>query len=47
LTPILFYLSKMPESSPMLGKTKNLPAYLDRNMARASVRNTLPPQARG
>jgi glutathione S-transferase len=42
LLPILFYLSKMPESGPMLLKNRNLAAYLDRHIARPSVKSTMP-----
>ncbi len=43
LTPILYYMSKPPESSAMLGKCTALAAYLDRQLARPSVRDTTPP----
>jgi glutathione S-transferase len=42
LTPILYYMGTRPESSAMLNKCASLPAYLDRNMARPSVRETKP-----
>jgi glutathione S-transferase len=42
LLPILFYLSKMPESGPMLAKNRNLAAYLDRHVTRRSVTSTMP-----
>jgi glutathione S-transferase len=43
LMPMLYYLGKVPESTAMLEKCKNLKAYLDRHLARASVRQTIPP----
>ena len=43
LMPILYYLSKLPESSAMLSRASNLKAYLDRHLACASVAATLPP----
>lgn len=42
LTPILYYMGTRPESSAMLNKCARLPTYLDRNMARPSVRDTKP-----
>ena len=42
LLPILFYLSKMPESGPMLAKNRNLAAYLNRHITRRSVTSTMP-----
>ena len=43
LLPLLFYLEKMPESGPMLRKLPSLSGYLDRHLARPSVRATIPP----
>ncbi len=43
LLPILYYLSKMPESSALLDKTKHVKAYFERHMARPSVKETTPP----
>ncbi len=43
LIPILFYLSKMPESGELLAKRKSLLAYLARHIARPSVASTMPP----
>jgi glutathione S-transferase len=43
LLPILFYLSKMPESGAMFGRAKSLKVYFERHMQRASVVATLPP----
>ena len=43
LLPILYYLSKLPESGAMLAKAKSLQAYFERHMARPSVRDTTPP----
>jgi len=42
LLPILFYLSKMPESGPMIAKNRNLMAYLDRHVTRRSIVATMP-----
>ena len=42
LLPILFYLSKMPESAPMLANNRHLSAYLDRHITRASITRTMP-----
>ena len=47
LTPTLYYMGRQPESSAMLGKCAALGAYLDRNMARPSVRETTPPNRPG
>jgi glutathione S-transferase len=43
LLPMLYYLSKVPESTAMLAKSANLKAYLERHLTRASVRQTVPP----
>ena len=43
LLPILFYLSKMPESGAMLARSVHLKAYFERYMQRASVAATVPP----
>ena len=42
LLPILFYLSRMPESGPMLANNRNLAAYLERHVTRPSVTATIP-----
>jgi len=42
LTPILFYMSRNPESSAMLGQCAHLPAYIDRHLGRKSVREAMP-----
>ena len=42
LTPILFYMNAVPESRELLGKCQPLRAYLDRQMARKSIRDTQP-----
>lgn len=42
LTPILYYMTTRPESSALLGKCTHLPAYLDRQLARKSVHETVP-----
>ena len=43
LLPILYYMSKMPESSAMLDRAKSLKAYYERHMQRPSVVATVPP----
>lgn len=43
LLPILYYASKLPESGAALARQSALQAYLDRHMARASVKATIPP----
>jgi glutathione S-transferase len=43
LLPILFYMDKGPESRAMLSRSKNLKAYVERHMARASLQDTVPP----
>ncbi|HEY4366928.1 MAG TPA: glutathione S-transferase family protein [Steroidobacteraceae bacterium] len=43
LLPILFYLQKMPESGAIFGRMRQLTAYFERHMQRASVVATLPP----
>jgi glutathione S-transferase len=43
LVPILYYLEKMPESGAMLRRSKNLAGYLERQLARPSIRSTIPP----
>jgi glutathione S-transferase len=43
LLPILYYLSKMPESGAMFGRSKRLQAYFELHMQRPSVVATLPP----
>jgi glutathione S-transferase len=43
LMPMLYYLSKVPESSAMLDMSAKLKPYLDRHLTRASVRQTVPP----
>ena len=43
LLPILFFMAKAPESRAILRRSANLEAYAERNMARASLRDTVPP----
>ncbi len=43
LMSILGYLTKLPESGPAIAKTKHLSAYYERNAARPSFKNTVPP----
>jgi glutathione S-transferase len=47
LLPILFYLDKAPESGAMLRGLTSLKTYLDRHLARPSVRETIPPRFPG
>lgn len=47
LVPILFYLSKTPESSAMLAKAPALSAYLGRMLAHPSIAATIPPPLPG
>jgi len=42
LVPILFYLTKLPESRAMMAQSRNLNAYLERHLARPSVKDTTP-----
>ncbi len=42
--PILFYMKQFPESAALLGKHKNLKAYLERHSARKSFVETMPQQ---
>jgi glutathione S-transferase len=43
LLPMLFYLHHLPESGLMVRRNASLEAYYDRHMARASVKDALPP----
>jgi glutathione S-transferase len=43
LLPILFFMAKAPESRAILRRSANLEAYAERHMARASLRDTVPP----
>jgi glutathione S-transferase len=43
LLPILFFMEKAPESRAMLSRSANLKAYAERHMARASLKDTVPP----
>jgi glutathione S-transferase len=47
LIPIVYYLSKTPESSVMLGRSPALSVYLERHLARPSVARTVPPPLPG
>jgi len=42
LTPIVFYMSAVPESAALMAKTSHLKPFLERQMARASVQQTKP-----
>ena len=43
LIPILYYLTKAPESKAMIDKTRNINAYLKKMLERKSVAETMPP----
>ena len=43
LLPILYYMTKMPESSAMLGRHTSLHSYFERHMARPSAKEATPP----
>lgn len=43
LIPVLFYLSRTPEGGPAIAQSAALSSYLERGLARASVRETIPP----
>jgi glutathione S-transferase len=43
LLPILYYMTKMPESSAMLQRSANLRLYFDRHMSRPSAKEATPP----
>ena len=43
LMPILFYLGRFPEGAALLDGTTHLKAYFERNAARPSFKNTMPP----
>lgn len=45
--PILYYMDKFPESSALLRRSSNLAAYLDRQLARKSVAESIPPTLPG
>lgn len=47
LLPILFYMSRLPESKAMIDETRNLNAYLGKQMERKSVKETTPPPPPG
>jgi glutathione S-transferase len=40
--PILFYMQRFPESGALLAKSPNLAKYLERHLARESVRGSMP-----
>lgn len=44
LTPIVFYMNAVPESAALMAKSPHLKAYLERQMARASLQQTKPQQ---
>lgn len=43
LLPILYYMSKLPESGEMLGRTEHLNDYFERLMQRPAIAETVPP----
>jgi glutathione S-transferase len=43
LLPILFFMTKLPESAEMFAKARNLRSYFERHFDRASIRDTAPP----
>jgi len=43
LIPILFYLKNTPEAGKVIGASKTLSGYFDRQIARPSVKQTMPP----
>ncbi len=43
LVPILFFMTKLPESAEMLDKSTSLRKYLDQHLRRESIRDTSPP----
>jgi glutathione S-transferase len=43
LMPILFYMQKFPEASAAIAAAKPLASYYERNAARPSFQNTIPP----
>lgn len=46
LMPILFYIRQFPEAADALAKAPSLSAYYERNAARPSFKNTVPPPRR-
>ncbi len=42
LIPILYYVTKFPESGALLKRASNLSAYFERHVARKSVQETIP-----
>ncbi len=46
LLPMMFYLDKLPESGAMLRRTVNLSGYYQRHIARATVKEAVPPPFR-
>jgi glutathione S-transferase len=45
--PILYYMTKFPESSGLVAAHPNLKAYFERHVARKSVQESIPPSAPG
>jgi len=44
LFPILFYMTRLPESKAMMDERRNLNAYVSNHLKRKSVADSLPPQ---
>jgi glutathione S-transferase len=47
LVPILFYMSRQPESKAMMDERRNLNAYLANSLKRKSVAESVPPAPQG
>jgi len=47
LVPILFYMSKWPESAALLSRHTQLAGYLERHLRRPSVQSTMPDRTPG
>lgn len=47
LTPILFYMNRLPESRALLDRAPRLNAYFERHLARPSVAKAVPPSPPG
>jgi glutathione S-transferase len=43
LLPLIYYMTKFPESGEMLGRSVNLKTWFDRMMQRKTVADTIPP----
>jgi glutathione S-transferase len=45
--PLLYYMTKFPESGAMLAAQPKLSAYVDRLLARKTIADTIPPPMPG